>query len=462
MRRYMLLFLACIAIAQPAAYALDVTQFRQLVALGDQLVGETLGESVAWLPTGKGVVIGGWERWPHVPAIIVCAEPAAKVSLDSPATPHFAMSPDGEMIAYWVATGNGWCQLALTAVRNGARRYVGDPVKAGPAMHLAWPSQYTLVALMQDGEDCTAVAINTATGARRPMVQVRGGQWVRLRQWLGWDPVAVWAGNEKRCFRLSLTGRPEEVSPDFDDERPSPDSALYCFFDADASLWLGGLPSLAPVRLAQSVGAACWSPDGSLLAYASNVGMWCAWPPTQERRQIVGTVLDGGGPNSPVPLGMSWAPDGSEILYWRAAGQAGQVRRVQLGLEEVTIRVRYPKDARPQPGQQVWVASKLHFDSSGRVKEPVWKTLKGQFLVRRILPGVDGAIAEAVSIGTQARVLSRISKPGPEAARTASRAELAPLPGLFAWVQGTQWAGELVGVEVRRAPLGGGPGADGP
>jgi hypothetical protein len=159
---------------------------------------------------------------------------------------------------------------------------------------------------------------------------------------------------------------------------------------------------------------------------------------------------------------MSWAPDGSEILYWRAAGQAGQVRRVQLGLEEVTIRVRYPKDARPQPGQQVWVASKLHFDSSGRVKEPVWKTLKGQFLVRRILPGVDGAIAEAVSIGTQARVLSRISKPGPEAARTASRAELDPLPGLFAWVQGTQWAGELVGVEVRRAPLGGGPGADGP
>ncbi len=464
MRRHstpLIVTVVCFLSALPTL-ALDNAQFRQLIVLDDEYVADVLVDRADWLPDARGLVLGGWENWPDKPAIVIAPDEGQAVKLDRPATAHFALSPSGREIAYWVATGGVWTQLAVVPLHGGRARYIGEPRRVNSAMHLAWPSAYTLCTLIQDQQTSVAYAINAATGAARPLVQVEGGQWARLRAWSGWDPIAVWVGEDKKCFRLSAMGRSEEISADFDYDRARPDVTAFSYFDQDGGLWMGGMKDSAPVKLTDDAGAACWAPDGSMLLYAQRNALTCVWPPTRTKRQVMGSSLDRAGLEATAPLGMSWSPDGGTVAHWRQSGARGQVRRARLGLQEIVIRIRYDGKTQARVGQFIWVAKKLHFDAAGRVKEPVWETLKGQFAVRKLLPGVDETIVEAVNVGVQPGTLERIAgrtEPAVADVRAGGLAEfsLKPIPGLYAWLQDTQSAGELIGVEVRRVPLGSQP-----
>jgi len=456
------LLLTCLAaVTALPAWALELGQFRQLVVLQDAPVADILVEKVAWLGDHRGLVAGGWEQWPSKPMVLVAVVGSQPMALRSPAAPHFALSPSRDRVAYWVATGGGWSQLAIAPLPGGGPRYVGEPRRIGPAMHLAWTTEYSICTLIQNKGVSTAFAINAATGLSRPLVKAEGGQWTGLRAWPGWDPIAVWVGNQKRCFRLVPLGRSEEISADFDHDRARPDAKLSSYFAPSGGLWLAGLESAPVVKVAEDAGAACWAPDGSMLMYASRGKLSCTWPEPMEQRRLAGSALDDAGLEAAPPLGMSWAADGGAFAYWRQSGARGQLRRARLGLEEVLIRVRFEPGQRTKVGQPLWVAMKLYFDEQGHVKEPVWETLKGQFAVRKLLPGAEQNIVEAVSIGGQAGVLRRIAgrdrpEPGAIPTRTPPQFNLKPIPGLYAWPQEADFAGEVIGVEVRLVPLGSG------
>ena len=453
------LLIVILWLASLPAFALDAAQFRQLVVLSDDYVADMLVAEAAWLADERGIVLGGWEEWPLKPMILIAREGAEPVKVTPAAAPRFALSPSREEVAYWAATGGNWAQLAIVSLTGKPPRYVGEPRRVTPAMHLAWPSDMTICALIQDKDRCVAVAISTTTGASRPLVEVSGGQWIRLRKWPGWDPIAVWAGEARKCFRLSPLSRSDEISADFDYDRARPSSPLYSFFDDTGALWIGGLRDRAPARLVEDAGAACWAPDGSMMLYTKKRELCSLWPEPLEERKVMGSALDNAGLEANPPHGITWSGDGGAIAYWRQSARTGQVRRARLGLEEIVIRAKFDKGIKATVDQPLWIAKKLHFDDEGRITEPVWATLKGKFAVRKVLPGPEETIIEAVNVGAQAGVLTRIAgratpEPGPVPGPVPMQFTLKPIPGLIAWPQGTRVAGELLGVEVRRVALG--------
>jgi hypothetical protein len=445
---------ATLALAGPAL-ALDKFGFRQLVVLADEPVADLAVDSVAWLPDGRGLVVGGWEQWPQKPTVRALPAAGAAVALERVATPRFALSPSGTEIAYWASTGGDWVQLSLVPLTGGQPRYIGEPRKLTPAMHLAWPSDLTLITLTQAKDVCRAEAINLATGAARPLVEVQGGQWVRLRTWPGAEPIAVWADQERKCFRLSVLGRTQELGADWDRDRAAPGGLLVSYFDDAGALWIAGRPKQPAAKIADDAGAACWSPDASVLLFARRKALWSVASGDLEQRQVLGSALDTAGLEAPAPRGMSWSPTGEWVAYWRQFGAGGQLRRMQLGREEVTVRVRFPGEVRPKAGQRLWIATKLFRDRQGKPTEPVWSTVKAELAVRSSLPGPQQTFVEAVNVGAMPGVVKRLAGAQTDTLPAGATATVSvkPIPGLVAWLQGTGWQGEVVSVEVSRTPL---------
>jgi hypothetical protein len=133
------------------------------------------------------------------------------------------------------------------------------------------------------------------------------------------------------------------------------------------------------------------------------------------------------------------------------------LHRVDLGLERVALRVRFPAAFALRPGDRLWVARGFLRDpKTGAVVKPVWKALKGELRVRSVEVSAPGMVVEADSTGPQTGALARLSA-GLETAPAATGSvalELAPRPGLEAWAQGATTTGRLLAVELSRAPLG--------
>jgi hypothetical protein len=443
-----------VTLATPAL-ALDKSGFRQLMVLADEPLADLAVDSVAWLPDGRGLVVGGWEQWPQRPTVRVIPAAGAPVTLERVATPRFALSPAGTEVAYWAVSGGDWVQLALVPVTGGQPRYVGDPRKLTAAMYLAWPSDFTMIALTQPKDTCLAEAINVATGALQPLVQVDGGQWVRLYSWPSADPIAVWADRERKCFRLSALGRPQELGAEWDRDRAAPGGLLVSYFDTAGALWLAGRPKQGPAKIAEDAGAACWSPDASVLLFARRRSLWSVASGDLEQRQVLGSALDSAGLEASAPRGMSWSPSGQWVAYWRQSGGSGQLRRIQLGLEDVAVRVKFAGNVRAKAGERLWIATKLFFDKQGRPTEPVWSTLKAEMTVRSSLPGPKETFIQATNAGASPGVVARLAGAMAETLTpgTTAAVSLKPIPGLIGWLQGTRLAGEVVSLEVTRTPL---------
>jgi len=457
--RGMLLF-ALLALATvtcpPSAHCIGLQQFRRLRVVQDELIADMLVDAVAWLSDERGIVAGGWKQWPSDPQIIVAPMGVPAVRLERVGSPRFALSPSRREIAYWVATGGDWVQLGIAPVGGGQPRYIGPPRRAGPGMFLAWPEHDVIWALVQDGETCTAQAISTLNGATSSPVDVVGGQWLRLRHRPGSQPIAVWIGETRKCVLLDARGLTQELSPDYDYDRPSPNSEQYLYFDDSGALWIGGLPGALPTRLADQVTAAAWLQDGSMLAYAGKDGLIGVWPATAEKQRILGSAIDAASPDGGVVSGICWAGDGGSLAYWLSQGATGQLRVADLGTFEVEVRVRFDSSVKPQTGQRVWVAKRLWRDKAGRVMEADWTSLKGEFAVSGWSPDAPQVVT-AASVGEMGGVLERIVAPQQAAAigplKVGEEKALEPASGLVAWLAGTSSGGKVVGVVVRARHL---------
>lgn len=446
-----------VAALAPAAHCIGLQQFRRLRVVQDEPIAEMLVDSVAWLSDERGIIAGGWKQWPTDPQIIVAPMGAPAVRLERVGSPRFALSPSRREIAYWVATGGDWVQLGVAPVGGGQPRYLGPPRRVGPGMFLAWPEQDVIWALVQDGETCSALAISTLNGAAGSPVDVVGGQWLRLRHRPGSQPIAVWIGETRKCVLLDARGRSQELSPDYDYDRPNPSSEQYLYFDDSGALWMGGLPGALPTRLADQATAAAWLPDGSMLAYAGKDRLFGVWPPTAEKQRIAGSTIDATLRDGGVINGMCWAGDGGSLAYWRSQGATGQLRVADLGTFEVEVRVRFDTPVKPQTGQRVWVAKRLWRDKAGRVMEADWTSLKGEFAVSGWAADAPQVVT-ASSVGEMGGVVERIVAPQQVAAaigliKVGEEKVLEPVPGLVAWLAGTSTGGKVVGVVVRSRPL---------
>lgn len=430
----------------------------ELIAYNDTPVAETLAERVAWLGDERGLVIGGWAKWPRQAQIIVAPNSGSAVALDSPATPYFALSPDRRQVAYWLATGSTWVHLVVVPLAGGTLRTIGEPRQADAAMQLAWPVEGVLCALTQGKTTCSALAIPLATGVPRTLVEVEGGEWTALQTPPGSDPIAVWADKERKCFRLSALGQSEELSADFAFDRARPTSPYYSYFDPTGALWLGGQKGLPPQKIADDAGAACWSADGAAVAFARKAGVWIVRPEAPTPRPLPGTDLDVPRADAVAPRGMSWSGDGGALAYWGSFGGKNLVRRLRLARLEVAVQAAFPKSAQPALGQRLWVATKLARDAAGRVREPVWKTLKGQFVVRKVTVGPRQVVVQAVSAGSGGGILERLTAVRPvfmwPERGAPQRVILAPRRGLCAWLQGTHVAGVVTEVLAAAEPIG--------
>ncbi len=453
-RRPLRTALIILAAAPLPACALGLHQVRQLHVVRDAPLAEMLVDSAAWLGDERGLAVGGWTQWPADPLVCVYPMGAPAVRMERAGSPRFALSPSRREIAYWVSTGGDWVQLGVAPVTGGQPRYLGPPRRTGPGMFLAWPTDDVIWALVQDGETCAALAVSTGDGATRPLVEVVGGQWLRLRHHPGFGPIAVWAGESRKCVLLDAHGRSQELSADLDYDRPTPHSEQYLYFDDSGALWMGGLPGMVPAKIAAQAGAAAWTADGSALAYSSAEGLFAVWPPTAARYRVSGSALDHGG----AAQGMLWSADSGALAYWRNKGTSGELRVADLGLCEVLVRVRFDSPVKPEVGQRVWATKRLWKDKQGSVTEADWTAVKGEFSVTRWQ--VDQpSVVEAVSVGEMAGVLERVA--GQEGARAAAtplglseEKQVAPVPGLLAWLHGTRRGGKVEQVILRSRPLG--------
>jgi hypothetical protein len=451
------LTLAALGLSAPPGAALGLAQFRQLITLSDAPVADLVVDSVAWLPDGASVVVGGWTRWPTDPCVRYFPAGRLPVALDT-ASPRVALSPSGAEIACWVRTSANWAQLQCRPLPGGPSQPIGEPRRISPAMHLAWLDDSALITLSQEDDHCRALQVSLATGLSRVLLDIEGGQWAGLRTVPGSGPVAVWQGETCRCFVFQPGGGPpREAGPELD-RNYAPGSPMATYFDNLGSLWLADPPGRRkPFRLSQDAGAAAWSPDGSVILCARRTSLAAVWPGTFEWRVVTGSALEAAGPEAPTPVGLSWAPSGGFALYWQQTADRGVLRRADLGLERVGIRVRFPGAFALRPGDRLWVAPQfLREPGTGAVIRPVWKTLKGEFQVRTVEVSAPGMVVEAESTGPQTGTLARLSaglEPLPAATSTA-RVELAPRPGLEAWAQGATATGRLLAVTLDRSPLG--------
>ena len=433
-----ILILPALAFTQPAG---------DLAVASDSIVASTLVDQVSWLADERGLVIGGWREWPSAAQIIVAEAGKPPVALDRAASPRFALSPSRQEIAYWVATGAGWCQLAIVPLAGTPVRYLGEPRHADDAVQIAWPTQGRIVALFQQQAFSRAVALDAKTGGERVLVEAEGGEWVRLRKWPGSDPIAVWAGNKQRCFRLAVDGQSEEVSEDADADCARPSAPYRSAFDAQGALVVTNLRDGTQWRPQDRASAACWSPDGETLYAAREDALLVLAPETHTGGRIFGSSLDSAGP---APRGISCSGDGGCLAYWRPFGGLDQVRLATLARERVTITAAFATGVAPAVGQHVFVATELYSDSAGSAKEPVWSTVKGEFAVLSSATDGNHVIVQAVSVGKTPGVLKRLT--GLNAAPADAHA-LAPLPDLRTWLQGTKHTGKVTAVQVEQSPV---------
>jgi len=167
--------------------------------------------------------------------------------------------------------------------------------------------------------------------------------------------------------------------------------------------------------------------------------------------------------------GCAWSPDGISVAFWGVAGNAGKAWRASLGLERVIARFLFAKDAPVKADARLWVVAKFQKDVMGNIIEPVWSTLKGQFVVTRILRTPEGIIAEALSAGAESGIVDRLStgpareteepghiRIGTEGQTTQSwtrTSVMAFRPGLVAWLEKTKYTGQPQSLQVERQML---------
>lgn len=430
-----------------------------------------LVDRVTWLPDNRHLAVGGWLEWPQAPVVALLPNdiPALQAA-SQPASPRFALSPEGRRLAFWKRVRVGQQDKAELNVINldaGMVNVLGQAVDLCDALHLVWLPGDVLVYAVEDAVKATAVlwAFPLAAGKAQKVLELREASWRQLMP--GATPAEVWA---------QVTGGPMyAVNVQTGDYQarsratlaiPSPDGSRRSLeIDAELNL-IVSLSETEGVIVDRGVRAANWRPDGRAILYVKDHEVCLSGPDGSGSRVLV-SLADKA--DRAFLRGCLWSPDGTQIAYWAVGGGSGRSWRATLGLEQITGRFRFGRSAPAKAGDRVWVVGTYQRDNEGAIIEPVWSTLKACFEITRILRTPEGVVVEAKNIGAQGGVLDRIAgetistgddtghirigvEGGPAA--TWNRASTMKFrPGLSGWLEKTPYAGETLSLNVERQTL---------
>lgn len=461
--------ICALLVVTSAAWSLTAADVGALVMVEISPSANMLVEHASWLPDGVTPVLGGWQMKPDACAVGVFRTPASRSQLcPEPVSPHFAVSPDGLNVAFWrrVPLEEGVAaELSVLNLDSGAVSTLGAPRAINPAMHIAWLSDSLILYSFQSnsGDIARLFVADIQGGAPAEVIEMEGGKWTSLTQTTGPTAIsefAVGGGRVRHQIAADSTGQVSAVL--LKDISESKDALEL---DADGRLIFSNSHAEG-VIIDTGVTSYCLSPDKCAVVYTT--------PHELRVSDVAHTrtrVLHRFPPDTPPLLGCSWAPGTSHICVWSGDGRVGQAWYVTLGSEEVTVRFRFPAGSAVKTNDTLWVAQKFFKDEFGRAKEPDWRTLKGQFVVERVLRGTDEIIAEAKSVGTEGSIVERLagSDDPPELEDGATHIRIGPasepptqwmhsfraavLPDLAAWLQGTTEIGEPLTLSVERQIL---------
>jgi len=465
------LLLLALVVMSSSAFALDQAEINQLVLVDQTELAKLMVDRVAFLPGGYAIV-GGWLEWPATPVVLCVPNTiqAMQVGLQA-ASPRFALSPDGKRLALWKRVslgGQDRAELNIVHLESQMVAGVGEPVPITQALQLAWLPDGQLVYATEDLQRPVGLLylVDMTGGKPRKLLELHQGQWVDLRPGAAPGEVyAVWGGSTPTTYAVSCqasAGAPRASGAG----APAPDGTGRTLeVDAQGAL-IVGLSATEGVIVDRGVRAAAWRPDGQAILYVKD-------------RQVFVTSGAGADPRRLADIsqeapdlflrGCAWSADGIHVAYWGTAGTAGCAWSAGLGLEHIQARFMFPKEAPVKAGDRLWVVVKFQKDVMGNIIEPVWDTLKAQFVVTRILRTPEGTIAESTSAGAQSGVIDRLSagpvkgeaKPGHitigVAGQTSSlwtrTSTLQFRPGLLAWLEKTKYVGQPQSLQVERQML---------
>jgi hypothetical protein len=474
MRRLLTLQLVALLLIATAAHALTEAELRGLVPVSRTDLPRMLIDQLRWLPDSRHLAVGGWLDWPQTPMVAVLPNDVpAMQSGSQAASPHFALSPDGNALAFWRKVQVGQqdrAELTLVNFVTGVVSTLGEAVDISASLHLVWsqsagPILYTL----DDPQRNRGLLMAADLRGGRPykVVELTDGAWGNLLPGpVPGQVLANWTGNKPGNYLIDYRTAqilPAGINPDV---VRSPDGSGHSFeIDSAFSLQLT-LSAVEAVVLDRGVRAAAWRPDGKALLYVKDNEAYLASP----SGGLPHRFWRGGAADAQTFLrGCAWSPDGVRIVVWGVSGSSGRGWQAALGQERVSARFFFPAMAPVKIGSRLWIASKFYYDTNDTIIKPVWETLKAVFSVTKLLRTPEGTVAEAVSAGDQAGVADRVAlslRPATEqtghinisiggevAANWTQAATLQFKPGLRAWLEGTHFTGRPQSLSLERLTL---------
>lgn len=463
--------LIALLIMSSSAFALGDAEINQLVLVEQTELARMMLDRVAFLPGSATAIVGGWLEWPQAPVVLALPNtPVMQVGLQA-ASPRFAISPDGKRLALWKRVnvgGQDRAELNIVHFESQMVTAVGEPVPITQSLQLAWLPDGQLVYATEDVQRPVGLLylVDLAGGKPRKLLELRDGQWLGLRAADTPGLVyAVWGGSTTATYAVpcgAAFAPPTAVAPGL----PAPDGSNHTLEIDSTGALIIGLSATEGVVVDRGVRGACWRADGQALLYVKDKQVFVTSASGKDPRLLA----DVGKQEPNLFLrGCAWSPDGISVAFWGVAGNAGKAWRASLGLERVIARFLFAKDAPVKADARLWVVAKFQKDVMGNIIEPVWSTLKGQFVVTRILRTPEGIIAEALSAGAESGIVDRLStgpareteepghiRIGTEGQTTQSwtrTSVMAFRPGLVAWLEKTKYTGQPQSLQVERQML---------
>ncbi|MBX7223730.1 MAG: protein kinase [Blastocatellia bacterium] len=281
-------------------------------------------------------------------------EPVQIANLGLGIVRHLALSPDGKKITYSTLSmpSNLW------AVSLNPAGTAGD---SKPVPLTAETGRNSRPVFSPDG---SRIAFEKWRSGSNPDIWVMdsdGNNPIQLTTDPAVETVPSWTPDGRIVFRSNRNGKqslsaiqPETrketvllpIEADTDFPRCSPDGKLFAFNSKKGSsttnLWIGTLDGKPPQQLTfdqESLGFACWSPDGKNLALQMKRG---------ENTHLVTLPVTGGSPQPVVTdkgqsWPYSWAPDGSRIAFAGLRNEFWNLFTVSTASQETTQVTKFAK-----------------------------------------------------------------------------------------------------------------------
>ena len=441
---------------------LSAESVARLTVMDDRIVNGIIARQVA--EAVGGVVVGGSEGSSGRFLIMLLNTPAATTQvLPSPAAPYFAVSPNGDAVAYWRSVPAEdpvpMAELVTVEVASGVARSLCGPMMLSGSGRLVWPLPGNIVFAVSrplpDGQFGVLWRLDVGTGRVVCLLKRMHPSGVG-KVYAGDSPDTVVFVDEGEALAVPITGAEHSPTDLWAALYPRPGGRAWLVLEPRVTLrGEGAGPAL---RFAGT--DAAWAPDGTACLIAAGGKLFAAPADLAFARKLLG--WHGAPREFTCPLWRQTLGD-AVVGVW---GPAPALHLFSLATETVEVSVAFATSRTPPAGAKVWVARDFLFDATGTPLKPNWATLKACLVVRSSAPQADGVVLQCVNCGLEPGVVERLTAPGAQqtefseivTARAGKKTvwlrrwKVEARRDLRAWVEGLPVWGSLdkISVELRR------------